>query len=151
MLVLVATTHMQGSVASDVCFAADGGLVAPAVLDCPDPHCEVCPRAWCGLASSRITTTAMVVERPGVSPSDLRRAIHEWLDRKGTIDLIVQASEAGQYEVNGVPVIDPVAAVDDLVQAHVREIREICEHFQPGTVVSRMDSLVSARVMRRAA
>jgi hypothetical protein len=151
MLVLVATTHMQGSVSSDRCFAVDGELVAPAVLDCPDRHCEVCPRAWCGLASGGVTTTAMVVERPGVSPSDLRRAVHEWLDRNGTIDLIVQASEAGQYEVDGVPVVDPVIAVDDLVSAHIREIRDICEHFRPGTIVSRMDSLVSARVMRRAA
>jgi hypothetical protein len=151
MLVLVATTDLQGSVASDVCFAADGELVAPAMLDCPDQYCDVCPRAWYGLVSGRITTTAVVVDRPGVTQSDLRRAIHDWLDHRGTIDLIVQASEAGQYEVNGLTVVDPVMAVDDLVEAHVREIRDICEHFRPATIVSRMDSLVSARVMQRAA
>ena len=151
MLVLIATTDPYGTVASDLHFATEGELVAPPVLDCPDRHCDTCPPRGTAWHSHRITTTAMVVERDGVTEADLRRAIHEWLDHQGAIDLIVQAVEIGDYSVNGVPIDDPVDAVADLVNAHLAEIRDVCEHFEPGTIVSRMGTLVSPRVMRRAA
>ena len=44
-----------------------------------------------------------------------------------------------------------MAAVADLVDAHVRTIRDICEGFPVGTVLSRMGTLVSERVPRRKA
>ncbi len=151
MLVLIATTDPYGTVASDRHFATEGELVVPSLIDCADRQCELCSRAWIGLISDRVTTTAMVVDRPHISASDLRRFVHESLDRQGVIDQIVQAAEAGEYDVNGVTVDDPVTAVADLVDAHVKEVRQVCEHFATGTIVSRMGTLVSPRVMPRAA
>lgn len=151
MLVLVATREMQGATISDRHFAVEGELVTPVVLDCPDLECDVCARAWFGLASLGGTTTAMVVDRPGVTAAELRQSIHDWLDEQGIVDVVVQASEAGEYEVDGYRVTDPVAAVRDLVDAHVAEIDEICANFAEGTVVSRLGNLVSPRVMRLAA
>lgn len=150
MLVLVATHDVPGS-PNDRNFAVEGELVAPVVLECPDRHCDVCNRAWFGLASHAATTTAMVADRPGVTEADLRRSIHHWLDHQGHIDAVVQAAEAGDYTADGILVGDPVAAVADLVDAHVQAIREICAEFAVGSVVSRMGTLVSERVTRRAA
>ena len=151
MLVLVATTDPYSVLDTDVSMAYEGELVVPSVLDCPDRHCTVCPRAWHGLVSQGMTTTAMVAERDGVTETQLRRAIHDWLDALGTIDEVVQATDEGCYEVNGVAFTDPVMAVDDLIDAHVKEIRQVCDVFEAGTIVSRMDTLVSPRVIRRAA
>jgi hypothetical protein len=151
MLVLVATRELGRLLPSDRQFAVEGELVAPVVLECPDRHCDVCSRAWFGLASHAGTTTAMVADRPGVSEADLRRAIHDWLDCQGTIDLIVQAVEADGYTLDGVPITDPVAAVAELVDAHIDQIRTICERYPIGTIVSRMGVLVSERLEPRAA
>lgn len=149
MRVLVATTERQTS--GDRAFAVEGELVTPVVLECLDRHCDVCARAWIGLGSHAGTTTAMVVDRPGVTEADVRRAIHEWLDCRGTIDLIVQAAEAGEYAVDGVPFDDPIMAVDELIDAHVAEIRAITDAFGEGAVVSRLGQLVSERVIPFAA
>ena len=155
MLVLIATdelaTDQLGSTPSDHHHAVDGELVAPVVIECPDDHCDVCNRAWFGLVSHGGTTTAMVVDRPGVTDHVLRTRIHDWLDCNGTIDLVVQAVEAGEYEVSGQVFDDPVAAVDDLVSAHVDEIREICANFAVGTILSRMGQLVAPRSWAAAA
>jgi hypothetical protein len=151
MLVLVATQDPHGTLPTDRHFAVDGELVVPVVLECPDTHCDVCARAWFGLVSHAGTTTAMVADRPGVSEADLRRAIHAWLDHQGTVDLIVQAAEQGDYEVDGRLIDDPVAAVADLVDAHVDTIRTICSEFALGTTVSRMGTLVSPRIVAKAA
>lgn len=151
MLVLIATDHVDASSAADRHHAVDGELVTPVVVECPDSRCDVCARAWFGLVSHGGTTTAMVVDRPGVTEADLRRRIHDWLDCGGTIDRIVQAAEAGDAEVDGVAVDDPVATVDELVGAHVAEIRAICETFPIGTVLSRMGQLVAPRVVADAA
>lgn len=156
MLVLIATDELatdelHGATPSDRHYAVDGELVAPVVLDCLDEHCEVCTRAWFGLVSHGGTTTAMVVDRPGVSEATLRARIHDWLDCNGTVDLVVQAVESGEYEVGGQVFDDPVAAVDELVSAHVDEIREICATFPVGTVLSRMGQLIAPRVWPAAA
>ncbi len=145
MLVLIATDQPADRLPSDRHHAVDGELVSPVVLECPDDRCEACARGWFGLISHGGTTTAMIVDRPGVTEAALRRRVHEWLDCGGTIDRVVQASEAGEYEVDGVPCSDPVAAVDELVSAHVEEIRAICATFPVGTIVSRMGQLVSPR------
>lgn len=151
MLVLIATKDPHGSFPNDRHFAVEGELVTPVVLECPDSHCDVCARAWFGLVSHAGTTTAMVADRPGIAVAQLRRAVHDWLDQQGTVDLVVQAAERGEYEVNGVPFADPVAAVADLVDEHVDQIRMICDQFGEGAIVSRMGTLVSERVQQRAA
>jgi hypothetical protein len=151
MFVLIATTdlHVDPHVQRDR--AVDGELVTPVVLECPNPACEVCPQAWFGLTSHGSTDQAMVVDRPGVTESALRSRIHDWLDCRGAIDAIVQAADAGEYEVDGVRVDDPVAAVDELVTAHLAEIRAICERFAVGTIVSRLGQLVAPRQLGRVA
>ena len=57
----------------------------------------------------------------------------------------------GEYEVDGVRVDDPVAAVDELVSAHLAEIRTICATYPVGTVVSRLGQLVAPRHLADAA
>ena len=151
MLVLIATDELQGTAHGDRHHAVDGELVTPVVLECSDPGCDVCARAWFGLVSHGGTTTAMVVDRPGVTEAAIRSRIHEWLDCSGTVDLIVQASEAGEYEVDGVCVVDPVGAVDELVSAHLTEIRTICATYPVGTIVSRLGQLVAPRHLASAA
>jgi hypothetical protein len=151
MLVLIATDELQGTAPDDHHCAVDGELVVPKVLECPDSLCDVCRRGWFGLVSHGATTTAMVVDRPGVTEADLRRRIHDWLDCTGTIDWIVSAAESGEYQVDGLIVQDPVAAVAELVDAHLHEIRLICQAFVIGTTVSRLGTLVSSRLYSTAA
>lgn len=151
MLVLIATDELHGATPNDHHCAIDGELVTPVVLECPDDHCDVCIRAWFGLASHGPTTTAMVVDRPGVTEAILRERIHGWLDCTGAVDSIVQAVEAGEYEVAGETFHDPVAAVAELVDAHVDEMREICANYPVGTVLSRMGQLVAPRTYTKAA
>lgn len=123
--------------------AVEGELVTPVVLGCPDPHCDACQSSWFGLISHGGCPTTMVVDRPGVTEHDLRARVHDWLDCMGTIDRIVQASEAGDLEVDGVSVDDPVTAVDELVSAHVTEINTICATYPVGTVLSRLGGLIA--------
>jgi len=152
MLVLIATDELHGApTPSDHHCAVDGELVVPVVLDCPDEHCDVCNRAWFGLVSHGATTTAMVVDRPGVTLAMMRDRIHGWLDCNGTVDTIVQAVEAGDYEVAGIVFDDPVAAVAELVDAHVDEVIEICATYPVGTTLSRMGQLVAPRAVAEAA
>ena len=141
MLVLIATDELQGSTQDDHHYAVDGELVTPVVIECPDAHCEVCQRAWFGLVSHGGTTTAMVVERPGVTEADLRRRIHDWLDCTGLVDTVAADDQLD----------DPVAAVADIVDDHVREIRLICATYPVGTVVSRLGTLVAPRHLAQAA
>ena len=121
------------------------------MLECSDHACEECTQAWFGLVSHGPTSTAMVVDRPGVTEADLRRRIHEWLDCRGVIDVVVEAAELGAYAVDGRPVADSVAAVAELVDDHIREIRLICASYPVGTVVSRLGPLVSAAHLADAA
>ena len=151
MLVLIATKDPHGALPSDRHFAVEGELVAPAVLECPDSHCDVCARAWFGLVSHAGTTTAMVADRPGVDVARLRQAIHDWLDAQGTIDLIVQAVDGGGFELDGLVLDDPVEAVSHLVDDQVALIQTICAEFGEGAIVSRMGTLVSQRVRPKAA
>lgn len=147
MLVLIATdsspAHRRRRPWPDYKPAVDGELVSPPVIDCPDADCSSCAQGWFGLVSHGATTSAMVVDRPGVTLADLKRRIHDWLDCGGVVDTIVQAVDAGEYVVDGEPFGDPVAAVDDIVMAHVHHIQQICAEFPVGTALSRLGSLVS--------
>lgn len=155
MLVLIATdptpAHRLRRRRADVPAAIDGELVTPPVVDCPDVACSTCSTGWFGLVSHGATTTAMVVDRPGVSLADLKRRIHDWLDCAGVVGTVVDAVESGEYSVDGVPVDDPVTAVDELVMAHVHDIQQICNEFPVGTELSRLGSLVSPTHGRAAA
>lgn len=151
MLVLIATDEVQRHAHADRDRAVDGELVSPVVVPCHNPDCESCAQAWFGLVSHAPTESAMVVDRPGVTEADLRRRIHEWLDCQGVIDVIVDAAERGGYTVDGERVDDPVEAVAELVDDHVREIRMICASYPVGTVVARFNSLVSASHLADAA
>jgi hypothetical protein len=155
MLVLIATdptpAHRRRSAGPDITSAVDGELVTPPVVDCPDTDCRTCAIGWFGLVSHGVSTTAMVVDRPGVTLADLRRRIHDWLDCSGIVDTIVQAVESGEYSVDGEPIDDPVAAVDELVMAHVHDVQRICAEFSVGTELSRLGSLVSPTRARAAA
>jgi hypothetical protein len=151
MLVLIASDELKLPAHAEDDVAVDGELVAPVVVPCGNPLCGSCPSAWFGLVSHRSTETAMVVERPGVTEADLRRRIHEWLDCQGVIDIVHQAIEHGEYSVNGEVLHDPVQAVADLVDDHVREIRLICASYAVGTVVSRFGTLVSECRLDKAA
>lgn len=151
MLVLIATDEFHTAAHDDRQLAVDGELVTPVLLECADPHCDECQRQWFGLVSHGGTTTATVVDRPGVTEADLRRRIHEWLDCRGVVAAVVEGAESGSLEVDGMPVVDAVAALADLVDDHVREIRLICATYAVGTVVSRLGSLVAPRHLARAA
>ena len=146
MRVLIATDQPLGHGSDRGRYdAVDGELVSPVVLDCADEHCDTCNRSWFGLVSHGATTAAMVVDRPGVDEAAVRERVHGWLDELGTVDRIVQAVEAGDYAVGGEVFDDPVAAVAELVDAHVIEIQTICAAFPVGTVVSRLGPLVAPR------
>lgn len=155
MLVLIATdptsAHHRRQRRADVPTAIDGELVTPPVVDCPDAHCGTCATGWFGLVSHGASTTAMVVDRPGVTLADLKRRVHDWLDCSGVVGAVVQAVEAGEYAVDGAPVTDAVTAVDDLVMAHVHDIQQICSEFPVGTELSRLGTLVSPTRGRAAA
>lgn len=155
MLVLIATdptpAHRRRAPFQEAPPAVDGELVTPPVVDCPDVECDTCATGWFGLVSHGATTTAMVVDRPGVSLADLKRRIHDWLDCNGIVDTIVQAVDAGEYVVDGVHFDDAVAAVDDVVLAHVHDLQQICAEFPVGTELSRLGSLVSPVATRVAA
>ena len=144
MLVLIATDQPFGpGAAPDRRGAVDGELVSPVVLECADSRCDTCNRSWVGLVSDGVATTAVVVDRPGVDEVALRSRIHDWLDGLGAVDRIVQAVEAGHYAADGEAFADPVAAVAELVDAHMIEIQTICATFPVGTVVSRLGPLVA--------
>lgn len=147
MLVLIATdptpAHRRRASLADAPAAVDGELVTPPVVDCADVECSTCATGWFGLVSHGASTTAMVVDRPGVTLADLKHRIHDWLDCNGIVDTVVQAVETGDYVVDGECFDDPVTAVDDLVMAHVHDILQICAEFPVGTELSRLGTLVS--------
>lgn len=144
MRVLIAVDHPGDRFGHDRSEGAiDGELVTPVIVGCDDPACTACHGAWFGLASHGPALAAMVVERPGVTAADLRHRVHAWLDCLGVVEQVVEATEAGEFELGGVRITDPVAAVGELVTDHVNEIAEICATFPVGTVLGRLGTLVA--------
>lgn len=147
MLVLIATNELQGTNADDYSFTVEGELVTPLAAECASGERCGCNRGFPGLASSFATTTAMVVDRPGVSEGDLRDAVFDWLDRSGWIDLFEQTalerSDASDDR------FDTDDDIDDLIEAiideHVDCIHEICSTYPVGTVVVRRGTRVMTR------
>src|SRR5688572_11664790 len=92
MLVLIATNELQGTAPGDYAWTVEGELVTPVVTECASGERCGCNRGFPGLASGKATTTAMIVDRPGVEVSDVRDAVYDWLDRGGWIDLLEQTA-----------------------------------------------------------
>ena len=147
MLVLIATNELQGSAPGDYSFTVEGELVTPLATECASGERCGCNRGFPGLASGFATTTAMIVDRPGVTEDDLRDAVFDWMDRGGWIDLF-EASARERADAND-GVIDANDDVDDLIESvideHVDCIHEICRTYPEGTVVVRRGTLVATR------
>lgn len=139
MLVLVATNELQGREVGDYARTVEGELVTPMVTECADGDACGCNRGFPGLASGKATTTAMVVDRPGVTEQDLRDAVFDWLDRGGWIELLI-----GDFDE-----IDVI--VDGVIDEHVELIMEVCTAHPEGTVVARHGQFVTARLFPSAA
>lgn len=98
--VLVATTEAQGHRSDDYVLAVDGELVYVPITGCAsttgetehlgagehvgERHCG-CDRGFAGMASSRGTTTALVVERLDLTVQDLLTALSDSLERQGAL------------------------------------------------------------------
>ncbi len=147
MLVLIATNELQGTTPDDYSFTVEGELVTPLAAECTSGERCGCNRGFPGLASSFATTTAMVVDRPGVTEDDLRDAVFDWLDRSGWIDLFEETARERSDASDDL--FDPGGDVDDLIEAiideHVDCIREICAAYPVGTVVVRRGTRVMIR------
>ena len=81
---LVATTKGQGQRSDDYAWAVDGELVYVPDNDCSNPKCG-CERGFAGLASSKSTTTALVVDRPDISEGLLFELLDDAMERQGWI------------------------------------------------------------------
>jgi len=157
MLVLVATNELQGVASDDYTCTVEGELVTPVATECRNGDTCGCTRGFPGLASGKATTTAMVVDRPGVTEQDVREAIYDWLDRGGWIDLLedtavdrsVAAGHGGCVSVTDLDEIDLI--VDGIIEEHVEMITGVCTAYPEGTVVVRHGALVTARSFPTAA
>ncbi len=154
MRVLVATTELQGLTPGDYAHTVNGELVTATVTQCSSADCG-CDRGFAGLASHRATTTAMVVEHPHITTSDLRDAIFDYLVAGGWLDLLRNANEQprGEGDLEDDPDgFDPLDSLDDadltieeLIDEHLDLMAFICNRFEPGTVISRSGTLVWSR------
>ncbi len=129
MKVLVATKSGQGGASGDYSSTVEGELVTPITVECCSPESCGCGRGFPGLASSRATTTAMVVSRDDIQPNQLREAIASSLRRDGWLKGLNQAERR------------------ELIQAHFSAIEQVCAGFAVGTVVGRNNAFVSRRAV----
>ena len=115
MLVLVATRETQGR-DGDYCWTVEGELVTPVTFECCVPDSCGCGRGFPGLGSSRATTTAMVVDREGITVPLLRQAVTDSLERGGWRG---------------------IEEFEQVVDEHVDTIVRICTAFGDGAIVRR--------------
>jgi hypothetical protein len=137
MLVLIATNELQGTAPGDYAWTVEGELVTPVATECAEGERCGCNRGFPGLASGMATTTAMVVERPGVTEADLRDAVHDWLERGGWIELLEQTGMSDLDEIDSI--------VNAVIDEHLDMILEVCDAYPEGTVVTRYGPFVAAR------
>jgi hypothetical protein len=153
MLVLIATNELQGTSPGDYSFTVEGELVTPLAAECASGEQCGCNRGFPGLASGFATTTAMVVERPGVTEEDLRDAVFDWLDRTGWIDLFEETARdrasvyGGELDIDG----DVDDLIESIIDEHVDCIHEVCAAYPVGTVVVRRGTRVMTRSFPTAA
>lgn len=129
MRVLIATRRTQGAMPGDYCWTLDGELVTPVSQACGEPDSCGCGRGFPGLASARATTTAMVVERPGLDEEGLHDAVEDSLERDGWLAHLDDDE------------------IDELVGDHLEAIHRVCAHFEVGAVVGRRSSSVFIRAL----
>ena len=128
MKVLVATRRTQGLRPDDFCWTIDGELVlARGLIECSAPARCGCGRGCPGLASSRATTTAIIVERPEIDMHGLSAAIRESLDRQGYLDDL-DDDEA-----------------DEIVERECWRLTAITRSWPVGTVLERRNGRLDAR------
>jgi len=155
VLVLIATNELQGATPGDYSFTVEGELVTPLAAECASGERCGCNRGFPGLASGFATTTAMVVDRPGVTEDDLRDAVFDWLDRCGWIDLFEDTAveratssvDDNEFDLDG----DVDDLIESIIDEHVDCIHEICSTYPVGTVVVRLGDLVMTRAYPSAA
>lgn len=150
MKVLIATNDLQGAEPGDYSWTVEGELVTAVVEECASGDRCGCARGWPGLASARATTTAMVVDRPGITEDDLRDAIFDWLDRGGYVAVIREIAELADDDESD-DWDDPDVTIAAIVDEHVEVIRLIAANFPAGTVVCRNGTEIFARAMPSAA
>ena len=135
MLVLVATRDTQGDEVGDYFHAVEGELVTPVTVECCVPDQCGCGRGFPGLVSARAATTAMVVQRPAITPALLRDAVTDSLRRGGWLAL-ADADDG---------------LADELIHDHVDAITRIGAAFGEGAVVRRDGTTFWADLRRPAA
>lgn len=127
MRILVATSRTQGQRASDYHWAPDGEPVALYGFECGggsiDDKCG-CRRGWSGLGSTRVTTTAEVIESD-MSDPDFRSLVMRTLIDAGWAD----------DDPDGRAQADEVAD----------EALRFAQSFPVGTVVERRGNRIAAR------
>lgn len=129
MRVMIATQRTQGAVPGDYFWALEGELVTPVTASCASSQRCGCERGFPGLASSRATTTAMVVERAEITGARLREALQDSLDRQGWLRHLDDDQ------------------IQDLLDDHAQAIQNVCGHFEVGAVVGRRESAVYIRAL----
>lgn len=136
MRVLVATNELQGTRVGDYSWTVEGELVLAVLTECASPQCG-CSRGFSGLASSKATTTAMIVDLPHLEPDTLREVVRDYLERAGWSDLL--------------PDDAPDDLVGEIIDEHVENIEVICSAYSVGTVVERDGAEVRPRGLAAAA
>jgi hypothetical protein len=136
MRVLVATNELQGTRTGDYAWTVEGELVVVEMTGCADPRCG-CTRGFSGLASSRATTTAMVVDLAHIGPHTLREVIGGYLERAGWNDLL--------------PDDEVDEGVDGMIDEHIENLEAICSGYPIGTVIERDGTEVRPRGLAAAA
>jgi len=132
MLVLVATSEMQGREDGDYCSTVDGELVTPITFECCVPDTCGCGRGFPGLVSAGATTTAMVVDRTAITLQLLRQSVTDSLDRGGWRGVADEEFE-------------------QIVDDHVDTIVRICQAFGERALVRRDGPAFWADITRSAA
>ena len=123
MKVIVATSSQHPADSPAARSTVDGEVVMFPVAPCDCTDCE-CSRGFVGVASSGATSTALVVNLPGMTLARLREALFDSLNRGGWLDLL-SAAEA-----------------DEVVDGQISLIRRICRTYPTGTLIRRHDSVV---------
>ena len=124
--VLVATKERQGDRHDDYAWAVDGEFVYVPADTCDCPGCG-CGRGFAGMASSRATTTALVVERHDLGLSDLSDALSDSLERQGWISAASTADD------------------DELFRQLFQRLLVSASHFPVGSIIEREGHLLKRR------
>ncbi|MCZ7528544.1 MAG: hypothetical protein M5U14_20525 [Acidimicrobiia bacterium] len=124
MKVLVATAQGQGLDPGDYCWTAEGELVR--LVDCPDRYCRC--SGFGGVESHRVTTTALVVDRPDLNPEVMLYLFRRDWENQG-----FGAAYDSEEEWR------------DALEAELAELTGMLDRLEPGTVVERRGAGIRVR------